>query len=179
MTDAYNPSITDGQVMAKVELDRIATASAALEVRIANIEGRMAYGGMRMEIGSAHDISLSPTPVSIAAWDTLSPATGVSQSLADGELTIATAGVYLFDSLVGLSGTADNTTYSLEARLNNQPAGSIPGDAPEKKTDRILLGIQSMPVAFAGGDVVSLFLSADVAGSVEIDRAMMRLYRIG
>jgi len=179
MTDAYTPSITDGQIMARSELDRIAAASTALEARIGSIEGRMAYGGMRMEIGSAHNISLSPTPVSIGAWDTLSAATGVSQSLVDGELTIVTTGVYLFDAVVGLSGTSDSTTYSLEARLNNQPTGSIPGDAPEKKTDRILLGIQSMPVTFAAGDVVSLFLAADQSGTVEIDRAMMRLYRIG
>jgi len=179
MSDAYTPSISNGDIMDRPQLDRIATASAALEARIATIEGRMAYGGMRMEIGATHSIALSTTPVEVTAWDTLSPAANISQSLVAGELTISAAGVYLFDALIGLSGIDSNTVYTVEAYVNNTPTGSIPGSQPEKKIDNLALYIQSMPATLAAGDVVSLYLSADTTGTVDIDRAMMRLYRIG
>ena len=179
MTDAYTPNTNNGEVLFRAELDRIATASAALEARTSALESRPAYGGMRMDLLGVHSIALSPTPVKVPAWDTLAPAAGITLSLASGDMTVQNAGVYLFDCLIGLSDIDANTTYSIDARLNNQPAGSIPGNAPEKKTDNLLLGINSMPITLAAGDIISLYLSADSAGSVDIDRAMMRLTRVG
>ena len=181
MSDAYTRAINPGDRITATEFDRIGFASAAHDARVAVLEGNpdVAYGGMRMEMGATHNISLSTTPTEVGAWDTASALQGVTADLTGGELTVQQDGVYEFLALVTLSGVNSAITYTLEAYLNNAPAGSIPGDAPEKGTDIVPLHITSMPTALVAGDVVSLFLSAGAADTVAISRAMMSLKRIG
>jgi hypothetical protein len=181
MSDAYTPGINTGDRIERSELDRIATASAALEGRLATLEGlpNVAYGGMRMEPGVTHNISLSITATEVGAWDTVSALNGITADEVGGELTVTKAGVYEFLALVTLSGVDSAITYSLEAYLNHQQTGAIPGDAPEKKTDDVPLAITSMPTTLEAGDVISLYLTADAPDTVQITRAMMSLKRIG
>ena len=180
MTDAYTPQTANGSVFARAELDLIATASAALEARIAATEAMAAYSGMRIDVGKA--LSLSTTPLEVVNWDApnaLAAQRGITRDVAAGTLTIADAGVYLVDLVLFLTGIGSTITYEADIYLNDQPTGGIEGNAPEKNTDQVDLSAYSQPVTLSAGDELSVYLSADANSSVTLGRAMMRVIRIG
>jgi len=181
MSDAYTPGINTGDRIERAEFDRIAAASDALEARIASIESlpNAAYGGIRMEIGNTHGISLTSTPKEVTAWDTASPAKNITQDLAAGSLTVGKDGVYDFSAVIGLSGVDGQTTYTMDVYLNGLASGGVPADAPKKDATTVVMSAMSMPVSLTAGDYISLFLSADSNGTVEIERCVMKLFRVG
>lgn len=179
MTDSYTPATTDGQVMARAELDLIAAASAALEARIAAIEARRAYSGMRIDTNKA--LSLSVTPLEVVGWDapgTLAAERGVASDVSAGTLTVASAGVYMLDMRLFLSNTDTAVTYGASVYRNHAAAGGIEGGTPAKNVDQVALAAFSQPVNLSAGDVLSVYLSADANSNVTLDYAMLRMVRI-
>lgn len=170
----YIPATADGQILARAELDRIATAIDAAEALT-----QKAYGGMRMDLGQTHNLSLSPTPIEVGGWDTVSPLRGITADLTAGELTVGATGVYDFIAIATLEGVSDIQTYQMTIRVNDLAAGGIPANAPEKKADRVVLQAFSLPAALIAGDRVSMWLESDGSSSVTLTRSLMRLVQLG
>lgn len=163
----YTPGTENGQILTKAELALIAAGFDAIA----------SYGGMRIDTGRS--VILGTTALKVTAWDTVAPQAKVTADAVLGSLTVAAAGVYEFLLVLYLDGVDSAVTYEVEARVNDQAAGAVPGNAPEKKTDRVDLSATSAPVSLAAGDEVALYLKADAASTVTLSRAMMSIKRIG
>jgi len=166
----YVPGTQDGQVLSRSEFDRIATAVDAVEALTKRV-----YGGMRMDLGNSHPMTLTATPAEVVGWDTAGQLSGIAVDTAGGTLTVTADGVFDFWCVVTIEGAQNGVAYTLEARINNASAGAIPADAPAFLATNVVIHVGSIPVALSAGDRVSLYLSADSDHSVTLTRVAMRL----